>query len=125
MAAFAAERFGGVDVLCANGGIFPNTALAEMTEEDVDGVLGCNLKGTIFAVQACLPALEASRRGRVVMTSSITGRSPGIPAGRAPGQQVRPAGFSADCRDRARAEADHHQRGNAGQHPHRGAGRDG
>lgn len=79
LAAVAIERFGGIDVLCANAGVFPEKSLAEMTEDDVDAVLACNLKGTIFAVQACLPALEASGRGRVVITSSITGPITGYP----------------------------------------------
>ena len=75
----AVDRFGGIDVLCANAGVFPEKSLVAMTEEDVDSVLACNLKGTIFAVQACLPALEASGRGRVVITSSITGPITGYP----------------------------------------------
>lgn len=75
----AVDRFGGIDVLCANAGVFPEKSLVAMTEEDVDSVLACNLKGTIFAVQACLPALEASGRGRVVVTSSITGPITGYP----------------------------------------------
>ncbi|RCG20178.1 3-oxoacyl-ACP reductase FabG [Sphaerisporangium album] len=79
IAATAAERHGGVDVLCANAGVFPDKPLAEMTEADIDHVLGVNLKGTILCVQACLPALEASGRGRVILTSSITGPVTGYP----------------------------------------------
>ena len=79
MAAAAVERFGGIDVLCANAGIFPEKRLAEMTEADLDLVLGVNVKGTFFAVTACLPALIASGRGRVVVTSSITGPITGFP----------------------------------------------
>jgi 3-oxoacyl-[acyl-carrier protein] reductase len=79
LAQTAVERFGGIDILCANAGVFPDKPLAEMTEADVDAVLGCNLKGTMFSVQACLPALEASGRGRVVVTSSITGPITGYP----------------------------------------------
>ena len=75
----AAERFGGIDVLCANAGIFPAAPLAEMTEENIDEVLGTNLRGTILSVQACLPALAASGHGRVVLTSSITGPITGFP----------------------------------------------
>jgi 3-oxoacyl-[acyl-carrier protein] reductase len=75
----AVERFGGIDVLCANAGIFPDKPLAELTEADVDTVLACNLKGTMFSVQACLDALTASGRGRVVVTSSITGPITGYP----------------------------------------------
>ena len=79
IAAAAAERFGGIDVLCANAGIFPAAPLAEMTDEDIDAVLGTNLRGTILSVQACLPALAASGRGRVILTSSITGPITGFP----------------------------------------------
>ena len=79
IAATAAERLGGIDVLCANAGIFPSAPLAEMTDENIDEVLGTNLKGAILSVQACLPALAASGRGRVILTSSITGPITGFP----------------------------------------------
>ncbi len=79
IAATATERLGGIDVLCANAGIFPATPLAEMTDENLDEVLGVNLKGTILAVQACLGPLAASGRGRVILTSSITGPITGFP----------------------------------------------
>ena len=42
-------------------------------------MFGTNLKGTILSVQACLPALAASGRGRVILTSSITGPVTGYP----------------------------------------------
>lgn len=79
VAQVAVELFGGIDVLCANAGVFPEKPLADLTEDDVDAVLACNVKGTIFSVQACLPALEASGHGRVVVTSSITGPITGYP----------------------------------------------
>ncbi|HEY2129965.1 MAG TPA: SDR family oxidoreductase, partial [Streptosporangiaceae bacterium] len=69
----------GIDVLCANAGIFPEARLADMTDEDIDTVLGTNLRGSILSVQACLPALTASGHGRVVLTSSITGPITGFP----------------------------------------------
>ncbi|HEX3192022.1 MAG TPA: 3-oxoacyl-ACP reductase FabG [Streptosporangiaceae bacterium] len=79
VAAIAQERLGGVDVLCANAGIFPDASLEDLTEDDLDQVFGVNLKGTILSVQACLPALTASGRGRVILTSSITGPITGFP----------------------------------------------
>jgi 3-oxoacyl-[acyl-carrier protein] reductase len=79
MAANAIERLGGIDVLCANAGVFPDSRLADMTEDVLDQVLGVNLKGTVFSVQACLPALQRSGRGRVILTSSITGPITGYP----------------------------------------------
>jgi len=79
MAAIAIERLGGIDVLCANAGVFPDSRLADMTEQILDQVLGTNLKGTVLSVQACLPALARSGRGRVILTSSITGPITGYP----------------------------------------------
>jgi 3-oxoacyl-[acyl-carrier protein] reductase len=79
MAAEAVERFGGLDVLCANAGIFPDTKLEDMTEQDIDAIFATNVKGTMLSVKACLPALERSRRGRVILTSSITGPITGYP----------------------------------------------
>jgi 3-oxoacyl-[acyl-carrier protein] reductase len=79
MAEATVSRFGGIDVLCANAGIFPSARLGEITEAEFDEVMGVNLKGTVFSVQACLPALAASGHGRVVLTSSITGPITGFP----------------------------------------------
>jgi 3-oxoacyl-[acyl-carrier protein] reductase len=73
MAQTVVETFGGLDVLCANAGIFPDAPLATMTPEQLGEVLDVNVKGTVYSVQACLPALIESGRGRVVLTSSITG----------------------------------------------------
>lgn len=79
LAASATNLLGGIDVLCANAGIFPQAELATMTPAQLDEVLDTNVKGTIYAVQACLPALQESGHGRVVMTSSITGPITGYP----------------------------------------------
>ena len=79
MAQTAVDRHGGVDVLCANAGIFPSARLEDMTPADLDEVLATNFKGTVYSVQACLPALTASGRGRIVITSSITGPITGYP----------------------------------------------
>jgi 3-oxoacyl-[acyl-carrier protein] reductase len=79
MAEAAVARHGGIDVLCANAGIFPDVKLTEMSAADIDQVLGTNLKGNMLSVIACLPALEASGHGRVILTSSITGPITGFP----------------------------------------------
>ncbi|GAS97800.1 short-chain dehydrogenase [Mycolicibacterium canariasense] len=79
MAATVTEAFGGLDVLCANAGIFPDAPLATMTPEQLNQIMGINVNGTFFAVQACLDALIASGSGRVILTSSITGPITGYP----------------------------------------------
>ena len=74
-----AARFGGIDVLCANAGVFPDVKLADMTEDDIDSIFATNVKGCMLTVKACLPYLERSGHGRVILTSSITGPITGFP----------------------------------------------
>jgi 3-oxoacyl-[acyl-carrier protein] reductase len=75
----AVDRHGSLDIVCANAGIFPSGRLEELTPEDIEQVIAVNFKGTVFIVQAALPALTATGRGRVIITSSITGPITGYP----------------------------------------------
>lgn len=79
MAAATLARFGTIDILCANAGIFPAAKLASMTVEEFDHVMNTNMRGTFLSVSACLPALKVSGRGRIILTSSITGPITGFP----------------------------------------------
>jgi 3-oxoacyl-[acyl-carrier protein] reductase len=73
------ERFGRLDVLTQNAGIYPTATLAEMTDEQWDLVQNVNLKSLLYVVQACLPHLRAAGTGRITVTSSITGPRVGYP----------------------------------------------
>jgi 3-oxoacyl-[acyl-carrier protein] reductase len=75
----AASRNGGLDVLCANAGIFPPAKLEDMSSEEWDLVVDTNLKGTFHSVKAAVPYLKKSDQGRIVLTSSITGPVTGYP----------------------------------------------
>jgi 3-oxoacyl-[acyl-carrier protein] reductase len=79
LAATAVERFGRIDVLAANAGIYPHIPFAQLTPETFDQLMAINVRGAVFAVQACLPAMRARGYGRVVLTSSITGSLVGQP----------------------------------------------
>lgn len=79
MAAAAASAFGGIDILCANAGIYPQAKLEQLEVAEWDAVLGTNLKGSFLCVKACLPWLKRSPQGRVILTSSITGPVTGYP----------------------------------------------
>jgi 3-oxoacyl-[acyl-carrier protein] reductase len=79
MAQAAVDRFGHIDILCSNAGIFPATPLRDMTAADIDTVLDTNLRGTMLSVRACFPAMEKAGKGRVIITSSITGPITGYP----------------------------------------------
>jgi 3-oxoacyl-[acyl-carrier protein] reductase len=66
-------RFGRVDILVQNAGIFPYTILSEIAVEEWDAVLGVNLRGCFLAIQACARPMREQGYGRIVLTSSITG----------------------------------------------------
>jgi len=66
-------RFGRIDILVQNAGIYPLTLLPDIPVEEWDRVLAVNLRGCFLAIQACIPAMRAQAYGRIVLTSSITG----------------------------------------------------
>jgi 3-oxoacyl-[acyl-carrier protein] reductase len=73
LVAVALQRFGRVDILVQNAGIFPMTMIADIDPAEWDQVLAVNLKGVFLAFQACLKPMQAQRYGRCVFTASITG----------------------------------------------------
>ena len=79
MAQACVARYGRIDILCLNAGIYPNALIADMTEAMWDDVMDTNLKGVFFAVQACLPQMKSQRAGRLLVVSSITGPRVGLP----------------------------------------------
>lgn len=75
----AAEAQGGLHVLCANAGAFPQTKMVDMSPDEWDAVMGTNLRSTFLCVKAAIPHFEKAGKGRVVVTSSITGPVTGFP----------------------------------------------
>ena len=75
----AATAQGGLDVICANAGFYPQTKIVDMDPEEWDGVMAGNLRSTFLSVKAAIPHFEKAGKGRVVLTSSITGPVTGFP----------------------------------------------
>lgn len=79
LAAATLEAFDGLDVMCANAGIFPQVKIADLTPEDWDHVMAANLRSAFLCTKVCLPIFAKAGKGRVVLTSSITGPVTGFP----------------------------------------------
>lgn len=75
----AAAAQGGLDVMCANAGYYPQTKIVDMEVEEWDSVMGVNLRSSFLCVKAAIPHFKRAGKGRVVLTSSITGPVTGFP----------------------------------------------
>ncbi len=62
----ALERFGSIDVLINNAGIYENKPFLEVTEDYLDRFLTTNLKGTFFTTQAVIPQMIRQKDGVVI-----------------------------------------------------------
>jgi NADP-dependent 3-hydroxy acid dehydrogenase YdfG len=72
------ERFGRLDICVANAGVGSYHPLADTPLEHIEEMIDVNLKGTIYAIRACVPHLIASGEGDVVTLASEAGRR-GLP----------------------------------------------
>ncbi|MBA3433649.1 MAG: SDR family NAD(P)-dependent oxidoreductase [Actinobacteria bacterium] len=72
------ERFGRLDICVANAGVGSYHVLAETPVEHIEEMIDVNLKGTIYALRACIPHLIASPAGDIVTLASEAGRR-GLP----------------------------------------------
>jgi SDR family mycofactocin-dependent oxidoreductase len=67
----ALARFGQIDVLMANAGIFGATPIAEMPPEMFADMIGVNLIGVFHTIRAVLPSMLERQYGRIIATGSV------------------------------------------------------
>ena len=79
MMATAVEAFGGLDILMANaGGPVGLGRTVDLTEEQWNQGLNLNCKSVFYCVKHAVPLLP-DKRGRIIVTSSISARSGATP----------------------------------------------
>ncbi|QEE51177.1 SDR family oxidoreductase [Flavobacterium alkalisoli] len=62
----AIEKFGGVDILINNAGVYETRPFLEVDEAYLDKYLNTNLKGTYFTTQAVLPQMIRQKDGAII-----------------------------------------------------------
>jgi NAD(P)-dependent dehydrogenase (short-subunit alcohol dehydrogenase family) len=68
------ERFGRIDVLVNNAGIYRAAATLDVTEEHWDTIMAINARAVFFTTQAVLPTMIARHRGTIVSVASMAGK---------------------------------------------------
>jgi NAD(P)-dependent dehydrogenase (short-subunit alcohol dehydrogenase family) len=69
------ERWGRIDALFANAGIYRGGPLTEIDLKDWQLVLDVNLSGVMLCCQAVAPTLMAQKSGSIVIMSSMAGKT--------------------------------------------------
>jgi 3-oxoacyl-[acyl-carrier protein] reductase len=70
----AIEKFGRIDLLVLNAGIWEGAPIEEMSEETWNKVLNTNLKAAWAMTKACVPAMKKQANGAIVLVSSTAGQ---------------------------------------------------
>ncbi len=67
----ALEKFGRVDVLVNNAGVFSPKPFLDVEEADLDHYYAINLKGTYFTSQAAIPAMQSQGGGTIINVGTV------------------------------------------------------
>jgi NAD(P)-dependent dehydrogenase (short-subunit alcohol dehydrogenase family) len=78
----AVQKFGSVDVLINNAGVFEPKPFLDVVEADLDRHLNINLKGAFFTSQAAIPVMLKQGKGKIINigTALVEHAIGGIPA---------------------------------------------
>lgn len=64
------NRFGRVDILVNDAGVYLQAAVVDMSEEDWDRTMNINLGGNFLCSRAFIPSMRAQKSGRIISIAS-------------------------------------------------------
>jgi len=70
-ATLAAQKLGGIDVICNVAGILGEGSIESATREDFDRIMHINCFAQLMLIQKALPALRRSNRASIVNVASV------------------------------------------------------
>lgn len=74
---FAHNTYGAIDIMVNNAGLGQNPINSEdASEEEIDRIIGVNLKGVYFGCQAAIPYMKEKGSGVIINTASISAERP-------------------------------------------------
>ncbi len=75
------ESFGAIDILVNNAGVTVRRDYWQISDEEWDEVLECNLRSVFITCQVIAPGMRERGWGRIVNISSLAGQQGGLVAG--------------------------------------------
>ena len=70
------SKFGKIDVLINNSGVFDGGAIDEISVETWDKVISVNLRGAFLCLRQAMKLMKSQKYGRIVNIGSISGQVP-------------------------------------------------
>jgi NAD(P)-dependent dehydrogenase (short-subunit alcohol dehydrogenase family) len=70
----ALQIYGHIDVLVNNAGVASTKTLWDLSDSDWNEVLGVNVKGLFFVLQATAKSMASNRTGSIINIASVAGR---------------------------------------------------
>lgn len=78
MIGYCQEKFGSVDILINNAGIYPPSPVSQMTQEDFERVMNVNLKSIFLTTKYVAEVMKVQGGGKIINITSIHALHPSM-----------------------------------------------